>query len=159
MMRTGTHTTRPLAELVPGRGPLPAQPLPVAKLRGLTLPVRAALKRRGIATCERLLRAAGRAGDRGRLAREAGIDPEELLALVRRDDLARVHGLGTVFGLMLEDLGVADVAALAARDPAELHARLRRYNGEERLARRSPTPRAVERWVAHARALPVLVSY
>src|SRR3954452_21422216 len=84
------HTTRPLRELVPGQGPRPAQPLPVAKLRGLTLPVRAALKRRGIATCERLLRAAGRAGDRGRLAREAGIDPEELLALVCRADLARV---------------------------------------------------------------------
>ena len=65
----------------------------------------------------------------------------------------------TVFGLMLEDLGVADVAALAAQGPAELHARLRRYNGEERLARRSPTPGEVESWVAQARSLPVLVSY
>ena len=133
--------------------------LPVSKLRGLTLPVRAALRRRGIATCGRLLRAAGRADDRERLAREAGIDPDVLLALVRQADLARADGLGTVFGLMLEDLGVADVAALAAQDPAWLHARLRRYNGEERLARRSPTPGEVESWVAQARSLPVLVSY
>src|SRR3954465_7255990 len=133
--------------------------LPVSKLRGLTLPVRAALKRHRVTTCGQLLRAAGGARDRDRLAREAGIDPDVLLALVRQADLARVDGLGTVFGLMLEDLGVADLAALAAQGPAELHARLRRYNGEERLARRSPTPGEVESWVAQARSLPVLVSY
>jgi predicted flap endonuclease-1-like 5' DNA nuclease len=133
--------------------------LPLAKLRGLALPVRAALKRRGIATCGRLLRGAGDAGDRERLAREAGIEPGVLLALVRRADLARVDGIGVVFGLMLEELGVHDVPALAARDPAELHARLAAYNREERLARRSPTPEEVEHWVAQGRSLPALVSY
>jgi len=133
--------------------------LPVSKLRGLTLPVRAALKRRGIATCGRLLRAAGGAGDRDRLARAAGIDPEVLLALVRQADLARVGGIGTVFGLMLEDLDVHDVPALAAQDPVWLHARLRRHNERERLARRAPTPEEVDDWVRQARALPALVGY
>ena len=133
--------------------------LPVSKLRGLTLPVRAALKRRGIVTCGRLLRAAGGAQDRAWLAREAGIDPDALLALVRQADLARVSGIGTVFGLMLEDLGVRDVPALAAQGPAELHARLFAYNREERLARRAPTPEEVRDWVAQARSLPPLVSY
>jgi Domain of unknown function (DUF4332) len=108
----------------PGAGGLG---LPISKLRGLTLPVRAALKARGVTTCAQLLRAAGKAGDRDRLAREAGIGPDGLLALVRRADLARVGGVGVVFGLMLEELGVADVAALATQDPAGLHARLRRY--------------------------------
>jgi hypothetical protein len=133
--------------------------LPLAKLRGLALPVRAALKRRGIATCGRLLRAAGGAQDRARLAAEAGIGPGVLLALVRQADLARVGGVGAVFGLMLEDLGVRDVPALAARDPAGLHARLFAHNREERLARRAPTPEEVESWVRQARALPPLVSY
>jgi len=133
--------------------------LPLSKLRGLALPVRAALKRRGITTCGRLLRAAGPAGDRARLAAGTGIDPEELLALVRRADLARVDGIGVVFGLMLEDLDVHDVPALAAQDPAELHARLSRHNREERIARRSPTPEEVRDWVAQARALPALVGY
>ena len=149
------HTTT-----LPGTGPeTGAFGLPVSKLRGLTLPVRAALKRRGIATCGRLLRAAGGAGDRARLAREAGIDPDVLLALVRRADLARVGGIGTVFGLMLEELDVHDVPTLAAQDPADLHARLSAYNREERLARRSPTPEEVRDWVRQARALPPLVSY
>jgi Domain of unknown function (DUF4332) len=133
--------------------------LPVSKLRGLAPRVRAALKRHRVTTCGQLLRAAGGAQDRDRLARVAGIDPDALLALVRRADLARVDGLGTVFGLMLEDLGVRDVPALAARDPAGLHARLFAHNREERLARRSPTPEEVEGWVRQARSLPVLVSY
>src|SRR5690349_579591 len=101
--------------LVPGPQAPPAPPLPIAKLRGVAVPLRAALKRRRITTCEQLLRAAGRAADRDRLAREAGIDPAALLALVRRADLARVGGLGVVFGLMLEELGVPDLAALAAQ--------------------------------------------
>ena len=133
--------------------------LPVSKLRGLAPRVRAALKRHRVTTCGQLLRAAGGARDRDRLAREAGIDPDALLALVRQADLARVAGIGTVFGLMLEDLGVRDVPALAAQGPAELHARLAAYNREERLARRAPTPEEVESWVRQARALPPLVSY
>src|SRR5690242_15018299 len=135
MAQTATRTAG-LVRLVPGPGARPAPPFPIAKLRGLTVPLRAALKRRRITTCEQLLRAAGRAADRDRLAREAGTDPDALLALVRRADLARVDGIGVVFGLMLEELGVPDVAALAAQDPADLHARLRRYNREERPARR-----------------------
>src|SRR4051794_1367088 len=159
MTDTATCTTGPLVGLVPGPAPGPAQPLPVSKLRGLTLPVRAALRRRGIATCERLLRVAGDAGDRDRLAREAGVDPGALLALVRRADLARGGGIGMGFGLVLAGPGGADVPALADQDPADLHARLRRHNEEERIARRSPSPEEVEDWVAQARAVPALVSY
>src|SRR3954454_19098126 len=133
--------------------------LPVSKLRGLAPRVRAALKVHRVATCGRLLRAAGGAQDRDRLAREAGIDPDVLLALVRQADLARVAGIGTVFGLMLEDLDVHDVPALAAQDPVWLHTRLRRHNEQERLARRAPTPEEVDDWVRQARALPALVSY
>src|SRR5438045_1703095 len=69
---------------------------PVSKLRSLAPRVRAALKARGVTTCGQLLRAAGKAGDRARLAAAAGIDPEGLLALVRRADLARVGGVGVV---------------------------------------------------------------
>ena len=148
---TGT-TTRPGM-------PSPAQALPLTKLLGVAPTLRAALKRRRITTCGQLLRAAGRAEDRAKLAREAGLAPEALLALVRRADLARVNGAGQVFGLMLEALGVMDVAALAAQEPAFLHARLRRLNAEEGIARRSPTLEEVEDWVGQAQALPLLVDY
>src|SRR4051794_32957587 len=93
------------------------QAFPLTKLRGLTPTARHALKARRIATCPQLLRAAGPAGARAALAREAGLDPGELLTLVRRADMARVDGLGIVFQMMIEELGVTDVAALAAEDP------------------------------------------
>jgi predicted flap endonuclease-1-like 5' DNA nuclease len=133
--------------------------LPISKLRGLTSPVRAVLKSRRVTTCQQLLRAAARVEDRLRLARETGLDLSALLTLVQRADMARVNGIGTVFGRMLEDLGITDVALLAAQRPAELHERLRRYNQEERIARRSPTPEEVTEWVDQARELAPLISY
>jgi predicted flap endonuclease-1-like 5' DNA nuclease len=133
--------------------------LPISKLRGLTAQARTALKQRRVTTCSQLLRAAATAEDRAALAAEAGVPDEVLLALVRRADMARVNGIGTVFGMMLEDLGVHDVGALADQDPGALHERLRRYNRQERIARRSPTPEEVEAWVRQARGLPVLVTY
>ena len=134
-------------------------PLPIGKLTGVPPQVQKALKGRRITTCPRLLEAAGEAPRRAALATELGLDPGVLLGLVRRADLARVKGLGAVFRIMLEDLGVRDVPALAAQDPAGLHARLRARNRGERLARRSPTPGEVEDWVGQARALPPLVGY
>jgi predicted flap endonuclease-1-like 5' DNA nuclease len=132
--------------------------LPISKLHQVPYRARLALKVHRITTCEQLLAAAGAATARAALARAAQVEPEVLDLLVRRADMARVHGIGVVFGLMLEDLGVADVASIAACDPVELHERLRRYNGEERRARRSPTPEEVAEWVVQARGLPVLVS-
>ncbi|MCS6877254.1 MAG: DUF4332 domain-containing protein [Geminicoccaceae bacterium] len=118
---------------------------------------RMALKRVGINTCERLLAEAGKAQARERLAARTGIDPELLLRLVQRADLARVKGVGAVFGMMLEDLGIREVRALARQDPRALHAALKRLNEEERLARRAPTPEEVADWIAQARALPLLL--
>lgn len=135
------------------------QPLPISKLRGLTTTLRAVLKHKGITTCTQLLHAAARAEDRERLARGAAVDETALLTLVRRADMARVNGIGTVFGMMLEELGVADVGSLAAQDPETLHASLREHNQAERIARRSPTPEEVTDWVQQARALTPLVTY
>ena len=132
--------------------------LPISKLHQVPYRARLALKVKHITTCEQLLAAAGEAEARGQLAKAAQLEPDLLTLLVRRADMARVHGIGVVFGLMLEELGVVDVASIAASDPAELHQRLRRYNAEERRARRSPTPEEVAAWVAEARSLPVLVT-
>ena len=132
--------------------------LPISKLHGLPASARAKLKRRRITTCAQLLAAAGAESRREALLAATGLDPAVLLQLVRRADLARIRGIGTVFELMLEEIGVLDVVQLAAREPVELHAALRTYNLEQRLARRSPTFEEVADWVATARDLPVVVS-
>lgn len=131
--------------------------LPVSKLRGVPATARMALKRQGINTCARLLEQAGKAAARRALAERTGVDGELLLRLVQRADMARINGIGAVFGMMLEDLGVRDVGTLARQDPVVLHQRLKELNTKERLARRSPTPEEVADWVAQARALPRLV--
>lgn len=142
----------------PSPAPVPPR-LPVAKLRGVPASARKALKRHRISTCAQLLAAAAPAEGRARLAQATGIAPDLLLAIVRRADLERVHGVGTIFGLMLEEIGVRDVAGFAAREPGALHRELRRLNERERLARRSPTLDEVTGWIGQAAALPVLVSY
>ena len=133
--------------------------LPISKLRGVPFQARVALKARRITTCDQLLAAAAVAEDREALARATRIAPETLADLVQRADMARVNGVGAVFGLMLEELGIRDVQALASQDAEMLHERLRGYNRRERLARRSPTPEEVSGWVGQARRLPRLVTY
>jgi predicted flap endonuclease-1-like 5' DNA nuclease len=133
--------------------------LPISKLRGVPFQVRVALKVRRITTCSQLLAAASAAEDREALARATKIAPEILTDLVQRADMARVNGVGAVFGLMLEELGIHDVQTLASQDAEALHEQLRGYNRRERLARRSPTPEEVSGWVAQARRLPSLLTY
>lgn len=133
--------------------------LPISKLRGVPQRTRIALKAKRISSCGQLLRAAGPAELRAKLAEATGIDPELLTTLVQRADMTRIKGIGAIFGLMLEDLGVRDVQTLAQQDPIDLHARLHAYNQRVRLARRSPTPEEVTDWVMQARRLEPLVSY
>jgi predicted flap endonuclease-1-like 5' DNA nuclease len=134
-------------------------PLPISKLRGVPHHVRFKLKSQRITTCGQLLAAAAEAHVRTALAESTGIEPDILLRLVRRADIARISGIGTVFGLMLEEVGVVDVAGLAASEAQPLHTALRAYNLEERLARRAPTLEEVVDWITTARSLPVLVTY
>lgn len=138
--------------------PLPPNySLPISKLRGVPFRARALLKVRRITTCAQLLSSAAAHEARRKLSRDTGVDMSTLDMMVERADMARVNGIGAVFGMMLEDLGVRDVGTLADQDPADLHARLRSYNTEERIARRSPTPEEVHDWVSQARALPPLL--
>ena len=73
---------------------------------------------------------------------------------LHRADLARVDGLGAVFGLILEELEISTLAALAAEEPTDLHLRVRDYNRQERISRRSPTLEEVTDWISQARRLP-----
>ena len=132
----------------------PPPPLPISKLRGVPSVLRVRLKRRGITNCDQLLAAAGQIGSRRALADRARVELASLYSLVKRADLARVNGIGVVFGEMLEYCGVQDVAALANESAEHLHVRVRRFNESERMARRSPTLEEVEDWVMQARALP-----
>lgn len=133
--------------------------LPISKLRDVPPTVRHSLKLYRINTCAQLLLAGGDAQARASLLQRTGIDKHALLRLVQQADIARIRGIGTVFGLMLEELGIADIEQLARQTPPELHAALCAYNLKERLARRSPTLKEVVEWLETAQSLPVVVTY
>ena len=95
--------------------------LPISKLHQVPYRARLALKVHRITTCQQLLAAVGNAAARAALAKAAQIELAVLDTLVRRADMARVNGVGVVFGLMLEELDVHDVESLAGCDPPELH--------------------------------------
>ena len=133
--------------------------LPISKLRGVPQRARVVLKARRITSCGQLLDAAGRSDKRAQLSRMTNLDLDLLTMLVQRADMSRVNGVGAVFGMMLEDLGVRDVQSLASQDAVQLHDELRSYNQEERLARRSPTPEEVLDWVTQAKGISPLVTY
>ena len=133
--------------------------LPISKLRGVPHQLRVALKTRKITNCGQLLDAAAEADKRNRLVRGLNLDPELVKRTVQRADLARIDGVGAVFGMMLEDLGIMDVADVKEQDPVQLHEVLDRYNKSERLARRSPTPEEVQYWIDQAKALDILITY
>ena len=87
--------------------------VPISKLRGVSPAVRVALKVAHLNTSSQLLAAAGRLEGREFLAASCRLDLPSLTRVVQRADLARVVGVGAMFGLLLESLGIDDVAALA----------------------------------------------
>jgi predicted flap endonuclease-1-like 5' DNA nuclease len=97
--------------------------LPISKLRGVPPEARVALKAGHITTSRQLLAAAALVEDREILAVSCRLDLSSLTRLVQRADLARIDGIGATFGLMLENLGICDVASLAeqARSQQSCH--------------------------------------
>lgn len=132
--------------------------LPISKLRGVAARTRALLKGRGVTTCAQLLATGGPAERRATFAVETGVDPDLLLAVVRQADLMRVKGVGSVFGMMLEEIGIDRMSELARQEAQALRDALQRHNEAERIARRAPTIGEVEDWVRQAQALPALVT-
>jgi hypothetical protein len=84
------------------------------------------LAARGIKNTKQLFESALTGRQRADLAREAGIDPEKLLELVKLSDLSRIYGVGPVFARLLYDVGFDSVGAIARADSPQLFDKLSR---------------------------------
>ncbi|MFN0088802.1 MAG: DUF4332 domain-containing protein [Acidimicrobiales bacterium] len=113
----------------------------------------------GLTTTEDLLRDAGSAAGRKRLAEQSGFSEEQLLGWVNRADLMRVKGVGEEFSDLLEVAGVDTVKELATRRADNLHAALQRTNEASKLVRRPPTLAEVTGWIEHAGTLDPAVTH
>ena len=156
-MTPSTGTGRPRRASV--ARPSVERGLPLAKLGGMSRLALNSLKVFRITTTQQLLAAGAMAADREALSRSAKLAPHVLTTIVQRADMARVNGVGVVFRDMLWELGILDVALLAAQSPSILHERLKNLNDTERFARRSPTSEEVRDWILQAIDLPKLVTH
>lgn len=133
--------------------------VPINKLRGISDELKAKLKEQGLGHSGRILEATRDTASRKALAGQMGVEPQTMLELANRADLARVRGIGGVYSDLLENAGVDTIKELATRRPDNLHAKLLEINTQMKLTKRPPTLKAVEDWVAQAKELPRAIEY
>jgi predicted flap endonuclease-1-like 5' DNA nuclease len=132
---------------------------PIAEVRAITEAQVHALSEAGYATTIALLSACATRRERDEVARRTGLSVAAVLAIANRADLMRVKGIGTKWGDLLELAGVDTVVELAARNPANLRAKLAEVNAAKALVQALPTDADCSAWVEQAKALPRRLAY
>ncbi len=123
------------------------------------------LRSAGVRSCEALLKRGASKKGRAELAAATGFDPKTLLEWVNRSDLMRVRGVGSEYSDLLEAAGVDTVKELRNRNAANLTGKMAEVNAAKiaktgkSIVRRVPAESMVERWVAHAKQLPPMVTH
>lgn len=130
----------------------------VREIKGISADLADTMKSHGITDSDQLLAAARTAADRKALSAKLNIPAKELLEYANRADLARIKGVGAVFGNMLEDAGVDTVKELAGRKPENLHAKILSVMGDG-PAISKPSAEKVADWVAQAKELDAGLEY
>jgi predicted flap endonuclease-1-like 5' DNA nuclease len=117
------------------------------------------LRKAKVRTTEALLKKGATRTDRKHLASATGLSEHQILEWVNRADLMRVKGIGEEYSDLLEAAGVDTVKELKTRKATVLHAKVVEINTQKQLVRRLPTASMVERWVASAAKLAVIIKY
>src|SRR5215831_11336864 len=134
-------------------------PFSISELDGLGPGFAIKMKKAGIRTPERLLETAKSLKGRQMLAEKTEIDQERLLRVANLIDRMRIKGVGPEYAELLEAAGVVTVRELRYRNPARLAEAMAKANVTRKLVRLLPSEHTVERWIDHARKLPVKISY
>jgi Domain of unknown function (DUF4332) len=117
------------------------------------------LKSVGIRTSDKLLDAAKSLRGRKMLSEKIGIDEKSLLCVANKIDRMRVKGVGQDYAKLLQVAGVDTVRELKYRNPKRLAEAMAEANVKRKLVRVLPSERTVERWIEHAKKLPIKISY
>jgi predicted RecB family nuclease len=132
---------------------------PITSLDGISADDAAELRKAGIRTTTAFLEMAKSPKGRADLAKQTGIDQRRLLRWANVADFLRVSGLGRGYVELLNNVGVDTVRDLRYRNPAHLAERMADTNKKKKLVRLVPTEKAIGRWIAHARKLPLKITY
>jgi predicted flap endonuclease-1-like 5' DNA nuclease len=117
------------------------------------------LKKVGIRTTAKLLEAAKSAKGRKTLAARIGVDEKTILRWANLADRMRIKGVGEDYAKLLQAVGVDTVKELKYRNVAKLASAMRDANKKNKLVRLLPSERRVQRWIDHAKQLPLKITY
>lgn len=113
----------------------------------------------GVRSTEALLKRGATPKGRQELAAKTGFSNHQILEWTNRADLMRVRGVGEEYSDLLEAAGVDTVKELRNRNAKNLTEAMAATNAKKKLVRRIPSQSMVERWVAHAKKLPPVMTY
>lgn len=117
------------------------------------------LKAAEIITADQLLEKCAKPAGRKALAESTEISPKLILKWANHADLFRVKGVGPQFAELLEAAGVDTVKEFRHRVAANLQPKLEEKNNEKNLCNRVPAISELEKMIAHAKELPVVLEY
>jgi predicted flap endonuclease-1-like 5' DNA nuclease len=131
----------------------------IADITGIAPTLRAKLKGVGIRTTGKLLESAKRSKDREALAKKIDIDARIVLCIANLADRMRIKGVGQEYAELLHAAGVDTVNELRYRNPANLAKKMAEANAERKLVRVLPSELMIQRWIEHAKKLPLKITY
>ena len=132
---------------------------PITDIEGVDREVAATLKSAGIRSTGRLLEKAKTMRLRKALAEKTGFSEKQLLCWANVADRMRIRGVSKEYAELLQVAGVDTVKELAYRNPGNLAKAMADANRRRKLVRLLPSEKVVERWIEHAKKLPLKISY
>ena len=131
----------------------------ITDIDGIDGEAAAVLKSVGIRSTARLLETARTVKGRKLLAAKTGFDEKSLLCWANVADRMRIKGISKEYAELLRVAGVDTVKELKYRNPANLAKAMADANKKNKLVRFLPSEKIVARWIDHAKALPLKISY
>lgn len=132
---------------------------PITDIEGVAPAVAERLKKLRIRTTARLLEVAKSPRGRKTLAEKTGIEASRILKWANMADMMRIKGVGEEYSELLEAAGVDTVRELKYRNPKKLAETMAKTNKERKLVQLLPSEKAITRWIAEAKALPMKITY
>jgi|SRR6185437_5404934 len=132
---------------------------PITDIEGIDDHAVSVLKSVGIRSTGALLEAASTVKGRKLLSIKTEIGEKQLLCWANVADRMRIKGISKEYAGLLQAAGVDTVKELKYRNPGNLAKSIAEANRKRRMVRLLPSQKVIERWIEHAKSLPLKITY
>jgi len=132
---------------------------PVTDIEGIDDEAVSVLKSVGIRSTGSLLEAASTVKGRKTLSIKTGFGEKQLLCWANVADRMRIRGISKEYACLLQAAGVDTVKELKFRNPCNLAKSMAEANRKRKMVRLLPSQKVIERWIEHAKSLPLKITY